>query len=149
MSAIILPKSVMAHLSERVRIAVARSPRMAELRERLLGIGGAEVCFYDGEPDLAKILERGMVWKGYRARVRRGKPCRCHSNVCFLWDDNSSWMRIATGYGLSSDGIWRSHSWCVSLDKEVVYETTVKRIRYYGFVMTERECKNFYDCQAY
>jgi hypothetical protein len=143
-----LPPTQAEHLARLIASAVREQPRMEELRGELLRIGGSEVCFADYEPDLEKILERGTVWKGYRARMMRGLPCQCHRNSALCWDANRDALRIATGYGLSRDGLWRQHTWCVTVNEQVVIETTTKRTHYCGFVMTVEECEAFLDANG-
>ena len=50
--------------------------------------------------------------------------------------------RLVTGYALSDDGLWRQHSWV--MDDQVIYETTVKRTQYYGFVLDPAEAVRFW-----
>lgn len=54
---------------------------------------------------------------------------------------------IATGYALSEDGLWRCHSWVVQpMARTVrVWETTVKRVAYFGVVLTSEECEDFVE----
>ena len=47
-----------------------------------------------------------------------------------------------TGYALSDDGLWRSHSWVVT--DEVLYETTVARELYFGIELEEEEALWFW-----
>lgn len=67
-------------------------------------------------------------------------------NSANLWDANRGRCFIATGYALSEDGLWRSHSWVVQPMPRTlrVWETTVKRVAYFGVVLTEEECDRFY-----
>lgn len=120
------------------------------LRDRLLGFGGDLACMALYDPDYQAIMERGQFWYGDHTRFRRGRPSQCHSNSALLWDTNSERFRIATGYALSDDGCWRSHSWVVEplKTKYRIWETTEPRIAYFGFVMTPEECETFYDQNA-
>lgn len=45
------------------------------------------------------------------------------------------------------DGLWRCHSWVVQPRSRTmrVWETTVKRVAYFGFVMNDTECQEFLD----
>lgn len=114
------------------------------LRAHLLQLGGKEAHVPDDEPDADKMLSRGRVWGGEAATARPGLPNRCHQNAIWLWEENRDRMRIATGYALTADGQWRQHSWCVSADGQRVFETTGPRLTYFGFVMTEEECEDFF-----
>lgn len=45
---------------------------------------------------------------------------------------------LATGYGLSGDGLWRPHSWLIEPQNDGparIVETTVGRLAYFGYVM--------------
>lgn len=121
--------------------------RMFELREKLLSFGGQEVCLPIYEDDLADILDRGQFWFGDRITMKRGLPSQCHLNSCRCWNANKDKTVLCTGYALSKDGMWRQHSWCIHVKPRInrVVETTVERIAYFGFVMTEEEAEKFYD----
>ena len=64
-----------------------------------------------------------------------------------LWYKNKDRCFIATGYALSEDGLWRCHSWVVQpMARTVrVWETTVKRVAYFGVVLTSEECEDFVE----
>lgn len=112
-----------------------------ELKEILLDIGGWGACVPRIEPDLDKILKRGGRFPG-KSTMMKGQPSQCHSNSAFCWDENRELCRICTGYALTRDGMWRQHSWILTNDGKVV-ETTVKRVQYFGYVMTPEECEEF------
>lgn len=115
-------------------------PKHRSLKNILLEIGGWGVCI-NLEPDLEKIVTRGYRFPG-RSKSMKGAPCQCHSNSAFCWDANRELCAICTGYALSRDGMWRQHSWVFTHDG-VVVETTEKRVAYWGFLMTPRECEDF------
>lgn len=119
--------------------------KMFLLRNRLLSFGGELACMDLYEADYKDIMERGQFWYGEHARFKKGLPSRCHSNSARLWDANRGACQIATGYALSADGCWRQHSWVVQplKTKHRIWETTVARIAYFGFVMTDEECERF------
>lgn len=143
------------------------------LKDRLLGeLGGWCVCLPGYEPDLNALLTRGEVFPA-AARLVPGEPGQCHTNTAALYLANRDRVRIATGYALSRDGIWRQHSWgmlllppapLVPLDDQshadsitrprrpersrqhrIVLETTVRRVRYYGVVFSAAESDRFAD----
>ena len=122
--------------------------QFCDLHNILLTIGGSETCFPIYQEDIDAILDRGKYYSG-RSRMMKGQPSQCHRNSCELWENNykDHDVAICTGYALSADGMWRQHSWLVwrkeSEDKEVIIETTKKRVAYYGFEMTEEEAKEF------
>lgn len=65
------------------------------------------------------------------------------------WEANKMILDICTGYALSKDGIWRQHSWCQLKKTKQVVETTIKRIEYYGFVLSSDEAHKFYELNDY
>lgn len=119
---------------------------LMELRNRLLAIGGEEVCLPVYEADLDKILEYGQLWTG-KPRMMRGENSACHYNSSSIWIDNKEDMLITTGYALSEDGMWRQHSWVIHLKprSNQIIETTVPRIAYYGVALSYNLCEEFYE----
>lgn len=112
-----------------------------ELKDILLDIGGWAACVPNIEPDLEKIMIRGRRFPG-KSITMKGQPSRCHSNSAFCWDANRKECKICTGYALTRDGMWRQHSWCRT-NSGIIVETTVKRVQYFGYIMTEDECEQF------
>lgn len=125
----------------------AKMKKMFVLRDRLLSFGGNEACLPIVEEDFDAIMQRGQLFYGKGSRMRRGLPSQCHYNSSLLWKANVGHCQIATGYALSEDGIWRQHSWVVQplTVKYRVWETTTPRVAYFGFVMTDEECQDFFD----
>lgn len=117
------------------------NPKIKPLRDKLLSIGGDFVVPMR-EPDLKELLERGRLFStdGIRLHEMRYK---CHVNVARLYHFSFKGEKIATGWGLSDDGLWRQHSWLVTSDGKIV-ETTVLRLMYYGVELTEEESQFFY-----
>ncbi len=128
------------------RAAARVQPDLAALRERLLAVGGAEVCLVCYEEDLPQLLARGRAYSGRRALRRPGARSRCHANVARLHEQDSDGYRIATGYALSEDGPWRQHSWGLAADGRPV-ETPPPRVAYFGFDLTAAEADAFCDLQ--
>lgn len=123
-------------------------PRLFELKERLLKFAGEAVCLPATEDDLDNLLEYGQFWIGNNVKFMKGVPSQCHRNASRLWESNKDKCRICTGYALSDDGMWRQHSWCIwnKARSNQIVETTLPRILYYGFAMTDEECEKFaYD----
>ena len=130
-------------LERKLRGIVAEDPKMQELHDLLLSHGGEMTCLPRIEEDFDAILTRGRIFKPRWLRMMPGRDCGCHFNVARLWDVNKDRVRICTGYGLSDDRIWRQHSWGL-FKKQVVVETTVERILYFGFIMTPDEAEQFF-----
>ena len=119
---------------------------MKALHDKILSFGGDEVCMTAYDEDAVKTLSRGQFFYG-SSYMRKGQPSQCHANSAYLWDANRGHCSIATGYALSEDGLWRCHSWVVQPRSRTmrVWETTVKRVAYFGFVMNDTECQEFLD----
>lgn len=119
-----------------------------QLRCRLLDIAGRFVILPACDPDTGKLLARGELIYG-RPLMMPGEPSRCHMNAAHLWDEHTAFkeskLELMTGYGLSRDGLWRSHSWCWWENRKLAVETTEARIAYYGFRLTEPEAEVFMD----
>lgn len=128
-----------------------KHPKMDEklftLREKLIDFAGESVCLPGYDEDLNNILEYGQFWLGNNIKMMRGIPSHCHANASRCWEANKDKCRICTGYALSPDGMWRQHSWVIWMKprSNQIVETTVPRVAYFGFVMTEEQCEEFAD----
>jgi len=131
-----------ARLAESVVPTAA--PAVEQLKHMLLRYGGREAGIAPDDPDLMKIIKRGVFMTGATAQMMTGKPVNCHGNAATLWLEGVG--RICTGYALSHDhhfpdGRWVQHTW--ALAGQQVIETTVKRDAYFGFVLDDEESKEF------
>lgn len=80
-------------------------------------------------------------WDGIR--MTPGRHRECHGNVSRKWlKQKNGRLRIATGYAVSGDGLWRRHSWMVD-DAGRVTETTLPRLAYFGVVLDRDEADAF------
>ena len=120
---------------------IRRSPDAGELRRRLLAIGGNRVCLQSPDPDLPALLSRGRAFSTGGVRRRRLARNQCHRNVATLWCNAPGRVRIATGYALSDDGLWRPHGWTVEGGRHI--ETTKRRAAYFGIELTIGEALTF------
>lgn len=84
------------------------------------------------DPDLPVLLDSAVGF-GPSVRLVPGLRSACHQNAAALWvaDRVDS---LGSGYALSDDGLWRQHSW--GLDGDVVVETTLDRVDYFGLHLT-------------
>lgn len=78
--------------------------------------------------------------------------CRCHANSGIFWSNYSTEhgtdaVKIVTGWALiDDDGVWVQHSWLQLKDRNnLIVETTIKRDKYFGFVLTDVEAIEFCD----
>jgi hypothetical protein len=115
-------------------------PELKPLQNRLLSLGGDWVALQP-ECNLEDLLNKGQLFKG-KVIFKRMAPCNCHGNCAQLWDKNPKTCRIATGWALSVDGIWREHTWL--LKGKTIIETTQPRTMYYGVELEGIEAINFW-----
>ncbi len=121
------------------------APRRERLRAVLLAAGGGTVNLPPIEEDMSRLLRRGRFWPARGAILMPGTPNMCHANSAACWEANPGRLSLCTGYALSGDGGWRQHSWCITTDGRAVVETTVRRVRYFGFRMSPAEAREFLD----
>lgn len=128
-----------AHNERLLQAHIRINPAWRELGDRLKLIGGMVVCA-TFEEDMTLILRKGKTWAPAQKDIRhvRGDDCRCHQNALYLWEANRG-LDACTGYALSKDGIWRSHSWCFDQRRYQIIETTQKRVAYHGAFLSRQE----------
>ena len=118
---------------------------LVPLEQKLLAQGGTRLV-YRLEPDLEPLLRRGEVFDELVELVP-GELHTCHANAARLWQENREALALVTGYALSEDGLWRQHSWVMrkqpTAEQCRLIETTVKRVKYFGFLLNEVEAEAF------
>lgn len=112
------------------------------LESILLDIGGKTAKIDKNEPDFYNLLTRGILLDKPSDIMKVGEMCQCHKNSVFLWEQNKRKYRIMTGYALSNSGIWHQHTWLIDKFDNII-ETTVKREKYYGYIMDRLESECF------
>jgi hypothetical protein len=93
------------------------------------------------------LIDIGKVIPYKKLRTKSGEERECHRNTASLWLSNKTKYRIATGFGLSEDNTWRSHSWIMVTDGNLI-ETTIARDIYFGIVLNNRIAKAFAESYA-
>jgi hypothetical protein len=126
-------------LRERNLTAFAADPRRAELERRLLELGGTLALLFLPDPQIGELLDRGGYFPGAGSLMWRGLPSACHTNAAMMLVQTRGSVRIAFGYALSTDGLWRQHSWGVDAEDGRIIETTERRVRYYGLILNDDE----------
>ncbi len=124
----------MARLDEAQDDTLNSNESLLELKNKLVAFAGHNACLTRHEPDLFELLEKGVFIAGENILMEPGEPCRCHDNVALLADEHEH-VAIMTGYGLSVDGLWRQHSWCINTLNDQLIETTAARLIYFGIVV--------------
>ncbi len=115
-------------------------PELKPLQDRLLSLGGDWVAL-QYEPDVEALLSEGQLVEG-KIIFKPMVPCQCHSNCAQFWDKHPKTCKIGTGWALSTDGIWRQHTWI--LRGKTVIETTQPRTKYYGIILENEEANLFW-----
>ena len=123
-----------AFLNRRFREAVSKQPELRQLKTLLIRLGGDFlVAPPKPDQDVPMLLQQGFLTSGPILQ-KIMKSSSCHRNVAAVWKKKRfGIVGIATGYGLSDDGLWRQHSWGILRDG--VLETTQTRLKYFGIVL--------------
>lgn len=116
------------------------------LRDKLLRMGGGFAIIRPGERDVFDLLESGERFDG-KAEMRLGESNQCHLNAAKIYMADIVKYAIGTGYALSSDGLWRQHSWAFHVGSRDVLgrpiETTEERVLYFGLVLRDAAAVGF------
>lgn len=112
------------------------------MAERLLQMGGVDAVQPDGDTQIAKVLERGLLHEGKVVRLL-GEPNQCHANASQVWIKSDGDALLCTGYALTENQSWLQHSWCVATVEDhgqVILETTDPDWKkYFNVVLDEEE----------
>jgi hypothetical protein len=116
------------------------------LCSHLLDISGERVAVpLNEDAGFCEALVRvGKVTSYKKLRTKNGEERECHKNSALLWLRNPTKYKITTGYGLSDDGIWRRHSWIMTVNGDLI-ETTVAREVYFVIVLDDWLARSFAD----
>src|SRR5205823_11877509 len=91
-----------------------------ELETLLLSYGGSElVCL----PEDSDAILRGTLMQSTKIILKLGERNRCHDNAQKLYQEHPNRYRLAYGYALSEDGLWRQHSWLIRKSDNAIMET--------------------------
>jgi hypothetical protein len=125
-------------LTMRRREATRRFPVLGKLRKKLLSMGGEELVIDPLHPEFNALQAQGLLLYGQefggKSRLTKLEPNRCHENASVLFRRDPHCVSIGTGWALSNDGLWRTHSWAI--DKKGLIETTSRRVKYFGLVLS-------------
>jgi hypothetical protein len=122
-------------------------PEIQSLCGHLLGIGGKMVCvdFREDRALCEALVEHGLTIPSGHVEIRRGERNRCHANSELVWSADKAKHRIATGFALAEDQMWRRHSWVVTTDGTIIETTTHPWTAYFGIVFDEEACRMFLE----
>ena len=133
-------------LSERVAEASINNPYVSMLQDKLLLLGGKQLCVHPGDKgkDCQGIYERGKVVT-LPVSLREMEQSNCHGNVSKLFLQGKL-KAIVTGYCLTTNSFTDNSLWCqhsFGLTARRIVETTCVRDLYHGVVMTGAEAIRF------
>ncbi len=112
-------------------------PDLTELKNLILKRAGLRfqrnefLCIEFSLHTTKRLLEEGHFFPGENALLFPQEDSQCHVYSALLGADPRAerW----TGFALSSDGCWRSHSWVVrKKDRRLIEATPVPRTMYFG-----------------
>lgn len=132
------------HISESIKTKT--DDDLLNLRDFLLLFGGEDACTVNSYKEAKNILTRGQLWFGDRISVAKGKYDEVNQNVANLWSFNENKTRIAVGFTLTPQGVWRRHSWLILHKKPYnkIVDSSDQNYLYFGYVLTHEECNDFY-----
>jgi hypothetical protein len=137
-----LPPEQAEFIRRRTKPILDQKPEFAQLRSRLLELGGNEVIFRGSEFDINDVFERGRTFPTAGLRRRFIDDWECHSNAGLIWLESEGRTGIATGYAIEEDGLWIPHSW--GFEDGLVIETTSTRwFGYFGYELGRSEAWKF------
>jgi hypothetical protein len=121
--------------------SVESRPAFRLLIEILTGmIPDSAVVVPPNDPDINMIVSSGEFYTTKGRRVAKMAANSCHRNTSALYSAGKI-DKIVTGYALSDDLGWRSHTFGLKNGK--VVETTYEYDLYYGIELGPRESKRF------
>ncbi len=97
------------------------------------------------DPDIEAISSKGKFFPVTGRKFSKGSPNSCHWNVIALLEKGKV-ESMATGYALSDDGGWRSHTWGFVGDS--IVETTFKYTAYFGVKLTKSGVRKFIEINS-
>jgi hypothetical protein len=127
--------------------AAKMSPDAKTTLDKLTDYGrnGTVVVQLMAERDNNLIGSRGKVVPTKGLIYKEMQSNECHANTATLWRRKKI-DAVVTGFALSDDGGWRSHSWGVKNGK--IVETTVKFKKYFGVKLNAAEAKAFAKAES-
>jgi hypothetical protein len=116
------------------------------LASMLLSLEGDYVVIHDDESSVFRAwLERdGTDHTREKITVVPCERNECHRNCATIWKSSPDTVSIVTGYCLSSDAMWREHTWLMD-GTDAIIETTVPRTRYFGMRLNGENAQEFCD----
>lgn len=106
------------------------NPAVQTLKDKLAPMGGFGALIYEDDPDLNEIISDAKVWNLPVVQLAEPIANSCHETSAQYAKDNPE-AQFVTGYCLTDDGLWRSHSFVVE-NGRIIETTTSLRSLYYG-----------------
>lgn len=104
---------------------------LVKIARGLLSIGGEKVVMFFMDTDNYRLAKAELTRYDLPIELKKMRDSDCHNNTLRLWNKGRKIYKVVTGYGLSDDGIWRSHSWVIR-NGDTLIETTIPRDIYVG-----------------
>ena len=136
-------KPAMRHWEKENAKVAGKSEDARKVLTRLTdrGKNGTVICLLGEERDINLLASRGRLFSEKDRLFKQMQPNECHTNSANLFSRKNV-DGIGTGFALTKDGIWGSHSWGLKGGK--IVETTYKGfIRYFGVELKGKEAKAF------
>lgn len=109
------------------------------MSQRLMAFGGRGVVPQDESLAMLERLGRAAEIEQPRSvRVDEMEPNQCHRNSLMCWARSLGAEKVWYGYALSTDGLWRQHSWV--RDDRGIIDTTALRVAYFGLERSFESC---------
>jgi hypothetical protein len=88
------------------------------------------VAMFDCESFYTNFITRSQFYSGETVKIIKMRRSECHLNCKTLYKKGKVGA-VVFGYALSTDGLFRAHSWGIRNDQ--VIETTEPRLVYFGY----------------
>jgi len=112
---------------------VAKNPQLITLRQRLLELGGLEVCFREDDALANVLIEHGALFSTEGLQVRHVDYLCDERDVALLCAESENQIEICHGYSRNPNGLWVQHHWGFEAGR--IVETTWPRHSYFGVVV--------------
>ena len=117
-----------------------RKRLLERLQQRLLAEGGCEVDWRQYR--LRKIVDMGRFFTG-EIRCVPGPWDSSLSNATALWGQDIEGFRLAIGYALDDDDVWKPHAWV--MEERQLIETAEPQQKYFGVILKDSAAANFWQ----
>ncbi|CAH6990139.1 hypothetical protein VCHA53O466_140134 [Vibrio chagasii] len=113
------------------------------LYDALIHNGGCEVCLsttnLDDDLDIDSVIANGSIMGTTNSVLNEVlflemQTSNCHENAATVKAERPE-FHLCTGFYMSSEGMWREHSWLLTPDKGNIIETSSVQCAYFGVIV--------------